>query len=182
VRAGLQRRDGRCATPASAGEYHDQRLARLGGAGGLEHAALADRLPQLDGEPVTEIAIAGRASPRAEDRPWAVVATVSDTYFATMGMTMVAGRAFAGEDTPSREPVAIVNREMARRHWGSSSSSALDARISLVDKGGGTPLRVVGVVSDVLRGDREGVNPEVYVASRQRPGRRLALVVRAADP
>ena len=170
--------DWRYSTPAAVSEYQDQLIARLRGTPGIENAALADRLPQLDGEPVTEIAIAGRSAARPEDRPWAVVATVSDAYFATAGIPMAAGRVFGGEDTPSREPVAIVNREMARRHWG-SPEAALDARLALA---GGATLRVVGVVSDVLRGDREGVNPQVYQAARQRPDRRLALVVRASDP
>jgi putative ABC transport system permease protein len=168
----------RYATPAAIGEYQDQLLARLRSAGATENAAFTDRLPQLDGEPATDVAIAGRPAPRPEDRPWAVVSTVSDTYFATAGIRIFTGRAFGDEDTPSREPVAIVNQEMARRFWG-SPDAALDARITLP---GGAAARVIGVAADVLRGDREGVNPQVYQAARQRPVRRLALVVRAADP
>jgi putative ABC transport system permease protein len=74
------------------------------------------------------------------------------------------------------QPVAIVTAK-----WRAlcPPDAALDARLTLAD---GSTLRVVGVVSDVLRGDREGVNPQVYQAARQRPDRRVALVVRAADP
>jgi ABC-type antimicrobial peptide transport system permease subunit len=46
----------------------------------------------------------------------------------------------------------------------------------------GERLQIVGVVSDVLREDREGVNPQIYLPSRQRPARAMALIVRAADP
>jgi ABC-type antimicrobial peptide transport system permease subunit len=46
----------------------------------------------------------------------------------------------------------------------------------------GRTLEVIGVSSDVLRGDREGVNPQVFVSARQRPGRSVSLVVRAQDP
>ena len=33
-----------------------------------------------------------------------------------------------------------------------------------------------------MRADREGVNPQVYLSLRQRPGRSFSLLVRAADP
>jgi putative ABC transport system permease protein len=171
----------RYATPAAVGEYHEQLISRLREGGGVENAALVDRLPQLDAEPAAEVTIAGRAASRPEDRPWAVVSTVTDGFFAAAGVPLAAGRAFGGEDTPSREPVAIVNREMATRYWG-SPAAALDMRISIAAGRPGAAVRIVGVVSDVLRGDREGVNPQVYLAARQSPGRRVALVVRAADP
>lgn len=170
----------RYATPAAVSEYHEQLLSRLRGAG-IEQAALADRLPLLDGEPATGVTIAGRPSPRPEDRAWAVKVTVSDGYFAAAGIRIVAGRTFEAQDTPAREPVAIVNREMARRHWG-SVEAALGARIALAGDASDTTIRIVGVVADVLRGDHDGVNPQVYVDLRQRPARRLVAFVRAADP
>ena len=43
-------------------------------------------------------------------------------------------------------------------------------------------LQIVGVVGNVLRSDREGVNPQIYMAWRQRPLRSMTLLVRAADP
>lgn len=168
-------------TPASIGEYQEQLLARLQTMEFVEHAAVTDRLPQLDGEPVTDITIQGRASPRPEDRPWAVVSTVSDAFFAAAGIPMVAGRPFGGEDTATVRGVAIVNKEMARRFWG-SPEAALGATISVSTDSAATTLQVVGIAGDVLRGDREGANPQVYVDARQHPGRKLALVVRAADP
>lgn len=168
-------------TPAAMGEYQEQVLSRLQATDRIEHAATTDRLPQLDGEPMTDVTIPGRASPRPEDRPWAVVSTVSDAFFATAGISMVAGRTFGREDTPAARGVAIVNREMARRFWG-SPEAALGATIAVATDVAGTTLQVVGVAGDVLRGDREGANPQVYLDARQRPGRRLALVVRAADP
>jgi putative ABC transport system permease protein len=171
----------RYATAAAQGAYQDQLLARLRASGSIENVAITDRLPQLDGEPPTDVTIAGRPAGRPEDRPWAVRSVVSEAFFATAGIPLVAGRAFGSDDRPGREPVAIVNREMARRYWG-SPGAAIGARLALAGDAGGAMLQVVGVAADVLRGDREGVNPQVYVAARQRPARRLAIVVRAADP
>ena len=170
----------RYSTTAAQDEYREQLLARLRAAGSVEDAAVTDRIPQLDAEPVTEVVIAGRTSPRPEDRPWAVMSTVSDTFFATAGIPLVAGRAFDGGDTPARAGVAIVNLEMARRHWG-SPERAIGATLSPV--GSETkPLQIVGVCGDVLKGERDGINPEIYLDARQRPGRTFVILARAADP
>jgi putative ABC transport system permease protein len=168
-------------TPAAQDEYREQLLARMRLTGSIEDAAVTDRIPQLDGEPITEVMIPGRVSTRPEDRPWAVVSSVSDAFFAVAGVPLVAGRAFDAGDTASRPGVAIVNREMARRYWG-SPERALGATVSLAGDAGAKTLQVVGVVADVLKADREGVNPQIYVDARQRPGRAFALIVRSADP
>jgi putative ABC transport system permease protein len=170
----------RYATPAALGEYQSQLLSRLAANSGIEQAAFVDRPPLLDGEPSTEVEIEGRPVGRPEDRPWAVATTVSDRYFAAVGMPLVAGRAFTDSDLPERTAVAVINKEMARRFWG-SPDKALGARITLTGDARRT-VEVVGVAGDVLRGDREGVNPQIFYAARQRPGRSLSLVVRAADP
>jgi putative ABC transport system permease protein len=161
--------------------YRDDLLLRLRATGSIENVAVTDRLPQLDGEPATEVRIAGQRASRPEDRPWGVVSTVSDEFFATAGVPILAGRAFNTSDSASQPGVAVINREMARRHWG-SPDVAIGAHLSLASDAAGVTLQVVGVVDDVLRGDREGVNPQVYVDARQRPAARLGLLVRAADP
>ena len=170
----------RYGTSAALGEYQSQLLSRLGANPGVESAALADRLPLLDGEPTTEIEIEGRPVGRPEDRPWAVATSVSDGSFAAVNTPLVAGRAFNASDLPERTPVAIINKEMARRFWG-SPEKAIGARITLTGDARRT-LEVVGVAGDVLRGERDGVNPQLFCAARQHPGRSLSLIVRSADP
>ena len=167
----------RYTTSTAIAQYDDQLLARVRQAPGVENAAWTDRLPVFDAEPITEVTIDGQASSRPEDRPWAVVASVGETYFSTMGIRLVTGRVFTQEDQPGRGEVAIVNHEMARRFW-DTPDRALGARVTAA----GHSYQVVGVVSDVLRADLEGVNPQVYVSSRQRPSPTMTLVVRAADP
>jgi putative ABC transport system permease protein len=174
----------RYTTAPAIAAFDDQLIARLRGNPGIEDAALVDRLPFLDGEPISEVAIEGRAASRPEDRPWAVCSTVSEHYFATLGISTLAGRVFESEDREGRAPVAIVNREMARRFWG-GPEGAVGARMTVA----GEPVQIVGVVSDVLRADREAINPQVYRSWRQRPrsgagqaSGAMALVVRTPDP
>ena len=171
----------RYGTPAAVGEYQAQLLARLKANPAIEEAALIDRLPILDGEPATDVSIAGRAAARPEDRSWAVTSAVTEGYFATVGMPMAAGRGFTGQDLPDRPRVAIVNKEMARRYWG-SPERALGARLTIAGDTSATPIEVVGVTSDVLRADREAANPQIYLAARQQPRQSVSLIVRAADP
>ena len=172
----------RYTSTSAVSDYYERLLARLQANPGIEGAALTNRIPFLDAEPITEVAIGGRPSTRPEDRPWAVTATVSEQYFSTAGVPIVAGRAFAAEDRPGRAQVAIVNKEMARRYWG-DPQRALGARLSLSgDVAGNDGLLVVGVSSDVLRGDLESVNPQIYLSSRQRPAKSVTLMVRAGDP
>jgi predicted permease len=165
--------------------FDDQLVARLAANPGIEGAALVDRLPFVDGEPITDVTIDGRAAARPEDRPWAVCSTVSDGFFSTMGIRTVGGRVFQPDDREGRASVAVVNREMARRFLG-GPDHAVGSRVTV----GGEPLQVVGVVADVLRADREAVNPQVYLPLRQHPvraaagkaSRPMALIVRAGDP
>ncbi len=162
--------------------FYEQLLVRLQSTPGIEGAALTNRIPLLGSESSGEVAIEGRPSTRPEDRPWAVPAVVSDTYFSTLGISRVAGRTFSTADAPDRAPAAVVNKEMARRHWG-TPEAALGARVSLAsDTGDRRWAQIVGVVSDVLRGDREAVNPEIYLSARQRPQRAMTLAIRTADP
>lgn len=163
-------------------DYGERLVARLGAIPGVDAAATTNRLPLLGSEAPAIVAIDGQAAARPEDRPWAVPSVVSDDYFETAGISMVAGRGFLERDNASGAPVAIVSREMARRFWG-APERAVGARLSLdAREGAARRYEVIGVSADVLRGDREGVNPEIYFAARQQPQRSMQVMVRATDP
>ena len=167
---------------AALNDYSDRLVARLRAMPGVEGAATADRLPLLGSEAPAVVAIDGQAAVRPEDRPWAVPAIVSPGYFDTAGIAIAAGRAFNNSGGPDGQRVAIVNREMARRFWG-TPERALGAHITLGENHGASGrYEVIGVAADVLRADREGVNPQVYVDARQQPQRAMDVMVRAADP
>ena len=67
---------------------------------------------------------------------------VSDGYFESVGIRLLAGRAFTERDRASSEPVVIVNETLARTLW-----PGQDAVGQIVTQDGGR--RVVGVVADV---------------------------------
>ncbi|HKW55799.1 MAG TPA: ABC transporter permease [Candidatus Acidoferrum sp.] len=68
---------------------------------------------------------------------------VNATFFATLRMPLLQGRAFAEQDNASAPRVAIVNETLARRLWPSGTAVG---QTLLVD---GAAFRVVGVVGDI---------------------------------
>src|SRR5256714_2362511 len=83
------------------------------------------------------------------DRPRCNFESVSDGYFATLGLKLREGRDFTIEDSDAKQPVAIVNASFARKHWG--NQSAIGHQLRIFNPGKEQPWRtIVGVVPDTL--------------------------------
>jgi putative ABC transport system permease protein len=108
------------------------------------------------------------------------VETLGD-YPQALGVPLIEGRMWRVED--SARPVAVVNREAARRYW--PGQSPIGAHITMVDasgQAGGEPIEVIGVVGNVLSyAVTQPPAPRLY---RPLAGRSLAnpsFIVRARD-
>src|SRR5436190_5107564 len=83
------------------------------------------------------------------DRPRGNFESVSDNYFATLGLKILEGRDFTVDDSDSKQPVAIVNASFARKYWG--NQSAVGHQVRIFNPGQPQPWRtIVGVVPDTL--------------------------------
>ena len=83
------------------------------------------------------------------DRPRGNFESVSDNYFATLGLRILEGRDFTIDDTDAKQPVAIVNTSFARKYYG--NESPIGRRIRIYNPGEPQPWRtIVGVVPDTL--------------------------------
>ena len=83
------------------------------------------------------------------DRPRCNFESVSDGYFATLGLKLREGRDFTIEDSDAKQPVAIVNASFARKHWG--NQSAIGHQVRIFNPAKEQPWRtIVGVVPDTL--------------------------------
>ncbi|MEZ5319578.1 MAG: ADOP family duplicated permease [Vicinamibacterales bacterium] len=125
-----------------------------------------DQLVRIEGAPTPP-----QASPR-------FAFAVTPGFFEAQGLRLLAGRAFDDRDTPSAEPVAIVNAWMAEHLWG--GAPVVGRRVRLRPADPDDPWRrVVGVVSD-LDGDRRGRGGRsyAYVPFDQGPARPLQLLAR----
>ncbi len=108
------------------------------------------------------------------------IQAVSPGYFATVGLDLLRGRAFGPADRRGSEPVAIVNRTMARTLWPGEDPLGKCLRIGHEDAPACS--RVVGVVEDAHRFDlREKAAMQYYVPFGQEQGfGGAALLVRPA--
>jgi len=118
--------------------------------------------------------------PRAEpgQAPRAEYAVVEGNYFETLKIKTLACRTFTSADLAGSAPVAIVNREFAKKYLG---GSALDHRlICHFDFSNGAARTIVGVVEDVQSSSLDApLKPQVYIPEQQMPYPGLSLVIRA---
>jgi putative ABC transport system permease protein len=108
---------------------------------------------------------------------------VGPSYFKTLGIPLIAGRAFTSADTARSTPVCIVNEALARQYL--KGRSPVGARIVVRGMNtGGAPLpvrEIVGVVSNVKeRPDETDAQPQIYVPFAQDTPSQLSLAVAPA--
>jgi predicted permease len=105
---------------------------------------------------------------------------ISPGYFHAAGTTLLTGRSFTWHDDKDAPRVAVVNREFARKVFG-SMTVALDGYYKLMD---GTRIQVVGIVEDgKYRTLTEDQQPAMFFPVLQMPSSSTTLVVRSTgDP
>ncbi|MFN2541937.1 MAG: ABC transporter permease [Chthoniobacterales bacterium] len=114
----------------------------------FESAAMTDRF-QMTFAGGGQYEVDGQNYLTDRDRPRCNFESVSDQYFATLGLKILEGRDFTVDDNDSKQPVAIVNASFARKYWG--NQSALGHKVRIFNPGQPQPWRtIVGVVPDTL--------------------------------
>lgn len=128
--------------------------------------------------PARRVAIEGYEPGRDEDLAF-LSNTVGPDYFRTLGITLMAGRAFEDRDDETAAPVTIVNKTLAERFWG-GAADAIGKRIRVSDEDWRT---VIGVAADVkyLRID-ESPRPYVYLPFLQSYRSSMILHTRGPAP
>jgi putative ABC transport system permease protein len=163
--------------------FHQRLLTRLREEPAVVSAGSAARLPfaaqldSTDAQGLVRFMLAERAAP-PDARPFARVEIVSTGYLETLGVPLLAGRAFDSRDTLGGAPVALVSQELVRRYFPGET---------LVGKGltdGRRQPTIVGVVGDV-KATAMAIRPEpiIYIPMEQSPLFRTRLAVRThGDP
>ena len=112
-------------------------------------------------------------------KPTANYQIVSPSYFTTLELPVVAGRAFRAADTTDGAPVAIVNEAFVRRHLG--GRSVVGARVAVRSPISGLiqAREIVGVARQVKgRPDEAEEFVQLYVPIAQDPSDDIFLLVR----
>lgn len=162
--------------PLQRSAFYDRVLERVESIAGVQSAAISNSLPpngiaigyffNIEGRPVLE----------ATKAPTAWLQSISPSYFATMKIPLLAGRAFTRADTADSPPVAIINEALARRYWPNENpigQHMIYARESI-------RVEIVGVAANVkLSGlDETSPNSAFYVPYSQRSFLTMWLITR----
>lgn len=143
-----------------------QILERVRALPGVRAASLSDFTPMLPARRIREVVIEGSIMTSREDSQLYFNA-VSDGYFATMGIPLIAGRDFNGRDTIAAPMAAIVNQTMAKKYFGGDNPVGRQFRIRTGDTLG-DPIDIVGIVKDAKYNDlRQEIPPTAYTSWSQ---------------
>jgi len=145
---------------------HEQMLNSLRGVPGVRSAS-ASQITPLEGSTWNDIVRADGFTPKSPDDATVWANAISDGYFDTMGIPILAGRDFGREDSKSSPHVAIVNEAMARKFF---STPAAVGRHFRKEEGSklSDPIEVVGVVGTTKYTSlRDSAQPIMYFPRAQ---------------
>ena len=143
---------------------------------GISSAAFADALPFTNNGGSASFSIKGRAEDPNDPGPHGNVRAISPDYFTTLGIPLVRGRFFSGQDRLTSEKVAIIDETLARRYWPHE-----DPVGQSINFGGNTPwMSIVGLVKHAKSSSLDADNTEgfYYLPILQFPQNPAAIVVR----
>ena len=156
--------------------FHTQLLDRVRALPGVESAALTRLTPFSYNPPSSApIEIDGyQAAP--DEQPNADYLQVSEDYFSTLEIALVAGREFTKNDDENSPPVAIINETMAAKYW--PEKDPIGQRLKVKDKW----MQIVGVAKTVNYETKlEAPKSFFYVPVRQNFFVGNALLIRTRE-
>jgi putative ABC transport system permease protein len=126
-------------------------------------AVAASFTAPLTGAPNRGIRIEGDAPLPPDNQPNADFQVITPDYFRALGITLVAGRNFAGTDRANAPPVVIINQALAEKYF-----SGRDPIGRVLLFGGSKRHEIVGVVADArYRSVERAADPTFYLPLEQ---------------
>ena len=165
--------------------YGERLLERIREVPGVAAAGAVTGLPlsnvtfMVPTEVEGDVRGAERALPSFDWRP------ITPGYLETIGVPLVAGRAFDSRDHAEARPVAIVSRDLAERYWPGQDPLGKRVKLTVGQPNGPEWRTVVGVAGHVKAVSLEGESPEqVYTPVAQSPTPFFSVAIRTegSDP
>jgi predicted permease len=163
--------------PASS-TFANELLERVEHLPGVISASISSGMPM---ESVNEANYSIEGRPKPRETPIAARSTVTETFFRTMQIPMLRGRAFTRAEAQANQPaVTIVNDSFARLNWPNESPLG---RVVVAPNGDNSlRLTVIGVTGNLHEmGPEIAPRPELYLPSRTFSDMYLAVRT-AGDP
>ncbi len=148
---------------------------------GVTNAAVTSKLP-LEGGNNTNALVNDETYDPTQPRMLVERSSVTEGYFATMGLRLLKGRDLQTEDRQGDVRGVVVNQKMVDKAWPKKDPIGEILRGNNPGKPWYT-VRVVGVVENVKQwGAEADVQPEMYTAPEGHWGRGIHLVLRTSLP
>jgi putative ABC transport system permease protein len=148
------------------GRFYSRLLEQTNALPGVLSTGLVSWLPEMGyntGRRERGFRIAGESQASVAD-----FNAVGGDYFKTLGIPLLAGRAFTPADSVTAPWVAIINRAFAARYW--PAENPIGKQIVTDEQAGGRPREVIGVVADVRQdGLEREPEPELFAPYLQQP-------------
>jgi predicted permease len=126
-----------------------------------------------------DYSIEGRPLARAGERPQAEFHAVTEDYFKTLEIPLLAGRDFARTDTRDTPQVVIINEEMARAAF--PGESPIGKRLRTGTSLRAPSMEIIGVVGDARMQDpSQPAQQVIYAASNQGLGNSPSILARTS--
>jgi len=152
---------------------------------GVEAVGAGTGLPPVFNQLRSSFTVEGYQSSSSSERYQMIanILSINPEYFKTLGIPLIAGRAFSDQDNERAPRVAVISQRMVKRYF--PDRQAIGSRLSF--GGAANPQRcmVVGVVSDVKYsgGLSSAEEDAIYLPYSQAPTKGMYLMIRAgADP
>jgi len=148
---------------------------------GVVQAALVDAVPLSGNFGTVSYVAQGKAEPSPGTAPVAGFTAVSDQYFKTLQIKLLAGRDFDDHDRLGTEPVIVINKVFADEAWPGESAVGKTVRLQVNPD---LTVRVIGVVAPIKQFTlSEKPQAQVFASKDQNAGIFSSVVMRTSgDP
>jgi putative ABC transport system permease protein len=171
----------RYANPSTRSAFFQQLLAISATTPGIRSAALSSSVPLTPANAEVAVDIAFQPDPNGPSQQ-VNYHVISESFFQTMGISMLSGRNFTPDDNESGTRVAIINASFAKQHW-TAKDDPVGKVVSLRKENRVIALAIVGVVADIHSISLAlPPSPELYVPLAQDNSLEMGLILRSAVP
>jgi putative ABC transport system permease protein len=161
--------------------FFEEAIARMAELPGVEAAGGNAFLPFDGPGSATSFWVDARPEPPPGEKPVTDVRVITGNYFRPMGIPLLQGRLFAGEDGIEGRRVVIVNETMVRQMFPDEAPIGKRLAVSWDE---GVTDEIIGVVGDVKhQGLDTQTRPMIYWPHRRVPFNFMTLVLKTSgDP
>jgi putative ABC transport system permease protein len=142
--------------------FFEELVQHIEGLPGVQSAAVTRTLPATGwaGAPVQ---VSERAPVKLNERPIAILQSITLDCFRTLKVALKRGRAFTAHDNADARPVVIINEALARHFWPEYPGGEDPVGHHVFIGANTQPVEIVGIAADVLQsGLDEDAMPGVY--------------------